>query len=237
MSNSNRRISKAVTMFVVLTGSAVLAQTAQAPAPPPPAAAAPAPSGNTTGPALAALRPVLAQVGDAVGNLRIIKWKAPADLRDSTQGDVGSIQRDLTATLPPLLDQAQANSSPAGPLAPAFAIFRNIDALYDVLLRVSEMASLAGTSAEAARLEAARATLESARAELANSLLESVTAQDTQIAQLRAEVAAAAKAATPPPAATPSKVVVDDGPQQPPKRRKKKPPTSTTPPTTPPPQQ
>jgi hypothetical protein len=236
MSNSIRRISKTVAMFVVLTGSAVLAQTAQPPASPAPAAAPPpppAPSGNTTGPAIAGLRPAITQVGDAVGNLRIIKWKAPAELRDSTQGDVGSIQRDLTVTLPPLLDQAQASSSPAGPLAPAFIVFRNIDALYDVLLRVTEMASLAGTSAEAARLEAARATLESARAQLANSLLESVTAQDTQVTQLRTQLAAAVKAATAPSAVTPAKVVVDDGPQ-PPKRRKKKP---ATPPATPPPQQ
>jgi hypothetical protein len=232
MSKSFWRICTAVAVFALFAGHAVLAQTAQTPSAPAPAAA-PAPSGNTTGPAIASLRPALAQVGDAVGNLRIMRWKAPTDLRESTQGDVGSIQRDLNATLPPLLDQGQANSSPAAPLAPAFAVFRNIDALYDVLLRVSEMASLAGSSAEAAQLESARATLESARAQLANALLESVTAQDTQLTQLRAQVAAAAAKAASQPVAAPSKVVVDDGPE-PPKRRKKKP--ATTPSTPPPPQ-
>ncbi|HEY4051095.1 MAG TPA: hypothetical protein VGM27_29895 [Acidobacteriaceae bacterium] len=226
MSKSIWRMRKVVALFAVFASSAALAQTA-------PAAAAPAPSGNTTGPAIAGLRPALGQVGDAVGNLRIMRWKAPTDLRESTQGDVISIQRDLSATLPPLLDQAQANSSPTAPLAPAFAIFRNIDALYDVLLRVSEMASLSGSSGDANQLEAARATLESARAQLANALLESVVAQDTQLIQLRAQLAAAAAKPAPAPAAAPSKLVVDDGPE-PPKRRKKRPTTPSTAPATPP---
>ena len=42
------------------------------------------------------------------------------------------MQRDLTSTLPGLLTQAEA-SGPAVAL-PAFAVFRNLDALYDVLL-------------------------------------------------------------------------------------------------------
>jgi hypothetical protein len=231
------RICRTVPAFVLLTATcpAVFAQTAPVPASTAPLAS-PAPLGNTTGPALAGLRPALDKVGGAVGNLRIIRWKAPVDLRQSTLDDVSSIQRDLTATLPPLLDQAQASGSPGGPVAPSFAIFRNIDALYDVLLRVTEMANLAGSSDEAASLEDARATLESARAQLGSSLLESVSAQDTQLAHFRAM--AAAPPVKPPDAAPPAKIVVDDGPQAAPKpHHKKKPATPSTTTTTTPPSQ
>lgn len=182
-------------------------------------APAPAAAPISTLPAIQALRPALAQVEDTVLNLRISKWKAPEDVRSSSADDVDSIRRDLSSTLPPLLDQAQA----PGPIAPSFAVFRNIDALYDVLLRVTEMASLAGSPAEAARLEQARATLESARAQLGSSLLQALTAQDTQVTQLRTALANVPK----PAAAAPSKTVVEDGATTTPKKHKRKP---TTPP-------
>ena len=126
------------------------------------------------------------------------------------------MQRDLNATLPGLVAQAEANPTA---LSPAFAVFRNLDALYDVLLRVTETAALAGSGSDAGSLEDARAGLEDGRGKLGSWLLQSISAQDAQIVHLQTALAARPTAA---PAATPNKVVVDDGPETP-KPRKKKP--------------
>ncbi len=234
MTMTMRRFRNFAPIFVILAAGQVLllAQAAQtagsnaAPAANPgPAATAAEPS---TLPAIQGLRPALDNISTVMAGLSIARWKAPGDVRSSTQQDVNSIQRDLASTLPPLLDQAQA----PGALAPSFAVYRNIDALYDVLLRVTEMASLAGSPEEAGHLEDVRAGLETARGQLGTLLLQSVSAQDTRVVQLRAALAAQAqvKPAEPPP----SKIVVDDGPTPPkpkPKTTKKKP--AATPPATP----
>jgi hypothetical protein len=168
-----------------------------------------APAANLTETAIQGLRPALGQVGSAFADLRINRWKGPADIRGTAQDDVASIQKDLTTTLPPLLDQAQASGQPTGPLAPGLALFRNIDALYDVVLRVSETANMMAPSDEASEIEAARAALESARGDLGNALITSAAAQDTQLAHFRAEAAAAARQKPAPP---PSTIVINDGP-------------------------
>ena len=178
---------------------------------PPPAAA---PTAAPAGFALASLRPALANVQNAISGLSISHWKAPSATRAATQQDVASMQRDLSATLPGLMTQAEGASAA---LSPSFAVFRNIDALYDVLLRVTETAALAGPESDAGSLEEARAGLEDGRAKLGAWLLQSISAQDAQIAHLQAPVPRAAAA---PAAAT--KVVVNDGPDAT-KPRKKKP--------------
>ncbi len=88
-----------------------------------------------------------------------------------------------------------------------------------MLLRVTETAALAGSASDASSLEDARAGLEDGRAKLGTWLLQSIGAQDAQIARLQAAVAPqpAARAA-----AAPTKIVVDDGPDNP-KPHKKKP--------------
>src|SRR5579859_1274165 len=69
----------------------------------------------------------------ALGSVNVPKWKAPGDVRQTAEADVDSMQRDLSGTLPSLISAAQANTSK---MSPAFAVYRNVDALYDVLLRV-----------------------------------------------------------------------------------------------------
>lgn len=182
-----------------------------------PQAAAPPPAAATAF-AVASLRPALANVQTAIGNLGVAHWKASSDTRAAVQQDVASMQRDLNTTLPGLMAQAEANS---GSLAPNFAVFRNLDALYDVLLRVTETASLAGSGADAINLEDVRSQLEDSRAKLGAWLLQSITTQDAQIARMRTPVTSQPPAAPPPP----SKIVVDDGPQNPQPRKKKPIPT------------
>ena len=201
---------------------------ARAQATPPPAAAqalaapvAPA----STGFAMINLRPALANVQTAITNLNVARWKAPNDIRATTQQDINSMQRDLNTTLPGLMAQADTAASANGPaaLAPAFAVFRNLDALYDVLLRVTETAGLAGSASDASNLEEARAGLEDGRAKLGTWLLQALGAQDAQVVYLQSATAAPRPPSAAP--AAPTKIVVNDGPDTTKPRKKKPPPT------------
>jgi hypothetical protein len=196
------------------------ARAAQAPTAPP-AAASPALSGFAFG----NLRPALANVQTAITGLSVARWKASSETKATVQQDIASMQRDLSTTLPSLMAQVDvpAANGPAA-LSPSFAVFRNIDALYDVLLRVTETASLTGPASDAGSLEEARAGLEDGRAKLGLWLLQSIGAQDAQVAHMQAPVARPATA-TPP---APTKVVVTDGPEAT-KPHKKKPPATPAP--------
>jgi hypothetical protein len=209
MTSFLRSTKLAVLTLLVVSGACIGSEAARgqaAAAPPPPPTVFP----------IASLRPALANVQNTIANLSVSHWKAPAETRTAVQQDIASMQRDLNATLPGLVAQAEANPTA---LSPAFAVFRNLDALYDVLLRVTETAALAGSGSDAGSLEDARAGLEDGRGKLGNWLLQSISAQDAQIVHLQTALAARPTAA---PAATPNKVVVDDGPETP-KPRKKKP--------------
>jgi hypothetical protein len=210
-------LSAKFVVFTMLLASGTLpgscaAQAAAAPA------AGPAPAGF----AMSSLRPALANVQTTISNLNIAHWKLSGAARSAVQQDVDSMQRDLNGTLPGLVTQAEG--SPAA-LSPSFAVFRNLDALYDVLLRVTETAALVGSGSDPGSLEDARAGLEDGRGKLGAWLLQSIGAQDTQVVRLQA--AAARPAAPPPP---PAKIVVDDGPATAPKAKKKKPAPAQTPP-------
>jgi hypothetical protein len=210
---------------------------ARAQAAPPPAAPAPAPAAaQAAAPAVAPapasfamtnLRPALANVQTAITNLNVAHWKAPNDIRATTQQDINSMQRDLNTTLPGLLAQADTAAAASGPpaLSPAFAVFRNLDALYDVMLRVTETAGLAGSASDASSLEDARAGLEDGRGKLGAWLLQAIGAQDAQVVRLQAPAASAAPAPPPPP----NKIVVNDGPDTTTKPHKKKPPPTPAP--------
>ncbi len=213
-----------LTLLFLGGSGAARAQAAKTPAavPAPTAAVAPAPTGF----AMANLRPALANVQNAITNLNVAHWKAPNDIRATTQQDINSMQRDLNTTLPGLMTQADAAAAASGPaaLSPAFAVFRNLDALYDVMLRVTETAGLAGSSSDASSLEDARAGLEDGRAKLGAWLMQAISAQDAQVAHAQAPAAPHPPAAAPPP----TRIVVNDGPEST-KPHKKKPPTTTAP--------
>ncbi len=198
------RFSKIPAAAVLLAcGFAFTTQTlAQAPVPP-------GADVSAMSDALNALQPTLSGVNLAVTSVEVHRWKVPGDVKDTTNSDIQSIVRDLSSTLPGLVSQAQA--TPAS-IAPAFAVYRNIDALYDVLLRVTETATLAGSQQEAGRLESARADLQTRRSQLGNALLSSAVAQDSNVVQLKTSLATMSRLTTPATADGPRKIVVNDGP-------------------------
>ena len=185
--------------------------------------AAPAPAAS---PVSSTIRPALGQVAQTLNSINVRRWKAPNPVRDAADGDVSSIQRDLNGTLAGLLQQADA--APASVPA-AFAVYRNLDALYDTLLRVVETAELAAPDNEQSQLESALKTLENARNSLGDAIQNGSQTQQAELVRLRTVIATAA-------ASQPSAVkttVINDGPAPSTKpvhhhTTTKKPATSTT---------
>jgi hypothetical protein len=161
--------------------------------------------GDTANSVSGTLRPALAQVGQSLGGVTIKRWKAPSEVRSAADQDVSSIQHDLNGTLAGLLQQADAAP---GSVPAAFAVYRNVDALYDTLLRVVLTANLAAPEDEATSLQAALATLASARSTLGQTILNSSQAQETELSRIRMALSKAAATQRAPTTTT----VVDDGP-------------------------
>jgi len=170
------------------------------------------------------LHPALSQISQTIVSLNISRWKAPGEVRGATQQNVDSIQRDLNNTLPGLL--ATADAAP-GSVSAVFPVYRNIDALYDVMLRVSQTAMLAAPDNEANSVNDALAKLESARNDLGNAILNNSKSNEAEVVKLRASIqqAATVQSVTPP-----KTTIVNDGPATTTStvKRKKKPATTTT---------
>jgi hypothetical protein len=168
--------------------------------------AAPAPGGAVPPPPLSAsVRPALSQVAQTLNSVSTRRWKAPQPVRDEADEDITSIQRDLNGTLAGLLQQADATP---GSVPAAFAVYRNIDALYDTLLRVVETAELAAPENEEDQLESALKSLEGARGSLGDTILSGAQSQQTELVRLRTAIATAAAAQRAPV----KTVVINDGP-------------------------
>ncbi len=190
-------------------------QTAVQPAmaPAPAAAAAPAPS--------ELLQQAMDTLQQTVGGLKLEKWKG-GSVRAEAAANVSSIQKDLDGTLPGLLKDADASPNSLSSLLP---VYRNVDALYDVLLRVYEAARVSGPGDQVAALQQAMGSLESGRRSLSERLMATASAQEKQITQLQTTLQAKSAppvcpvVAPPPPPAPAKKPAV----------RKKKPATPATP--------
>lgn len=155
--------------------------------------------------ALLNLEQTAQQTAMDVGKLAIKKWKADSTYKEQSQHDVESIQNNVTATLPGLVSQIRSNPDN---VAAMFKLYRNVDALWDVLRGLTESAGAFGAKSDYEMLENDVRSLSAARNALASQLDASATAQQTQINQLKAQVMqarAAAAAAVPP-----KKIIVDD---------------------------
>lgn len=151
---------------------------------------APATSGATVQPASAAgaglatgdFQPALGPVRQALGDLRLDRWKLSKSLRDQTESDVSSIKRDLEGTLPGLL--ATADSAPAT-VSSLLPVANNASALYDVLLRVTERAKVAAPPNQMDELVQAQSALEGARRSFADRVLKAAVAEEQQVSSLK----------------------------------------------------
>ena len=160
-----------------------------------------------------------------LGRLRIDKWKADSATKQQANNNALSIQRNLTAALPGMIQQVRTNPQS---LATNFKLYRNVNALYEVLAVLAESAGAFGGKSEYQALGPHVSAIDDIRRNYAEALENMAAQQDAQLAAARA---AATQAATPPPA--PQKVIVDDTPPPTKKAPKKKKPATTTPSTKP----
>ena len=167
-----------------------------------------------------------------LGKLRIERWKTDGSTKKQTLSNVDSVQRNLQNALPEIVNQLR--NAPED-LAATFKLYRNLDALYDVLGSVVESAGAFGSKDDFQAVSNDLSTFEATRRQLADRMANLATSKEQEIIRLRADLKTAQAAI---PAAPPKKTVVDDNESAKKPAVKKKPapkkPATTTPPTTPP---
>jgi len=174
-----------------------------------------------------------------LAKLRIERWKTDGSSKKQSLSDVESVQRNLQNALPEMIAELRNNpeDTPA-----TFKLYRNLDALYDVLSGVVESAGAFGPKDDFQALSNDLNSFEATRKQMADRMNTLAASKEQEIVRLRADLKTAQAAI---PAAPPKKTVVDDN--EPPKKPavKKKPvakkpitpPAATpAPQTTPPPQ-
>jgi len=201
--------------------------------------APPAPQGSVVSYAsVTQLNGLLAQLEAAskatqadLARLRIERWKADGASKRQALGNVDSVQRNLQNALPEMIGQLR--NAPED-MPATFKLYRNLDALYDVLGSVVESTGAFGSKDDLQALSNDLSSFEGTRKQIAERMESLATSKEQEIARLRADLKTAQAAI---PAAPPKKIVVDDN--EPPKKPavKKKPapkkPATTTPGTTP----
>lgn len=112
-----------------------------------------------------------------ISRLRIDKWKAEGDQKDIARNNAESLQRNLTAALPTLT--AGVKSAP-NDIAASFKLYRNLNAVYDVMKGLTESAGAFGKKEEYEVLSQDLATLDGYRRSLADYLEQLAAYKDAQ---------------------------------------------------------
>lgn len=161
-----------------------------------------------------------------LGKLHIEHWKTDGNSKKQALSNVDSIQRNLQGALPEIISGLR--NAPED-LPSTFKLYRNLDALYDVLGNVVELSGAFGSKDDVQTLSNDLSSFEGTRKQIAARIESLSTAKEAEIVRLRADLKTAQAAI---PAEPPKKIVVDD--TAPPKKPavKKKPatkPATTTP--------
>jgi len=163
--------------------------------------------------------------------LRIEHWKTDTASKKQALSKVDSVQRNLQGALPEII--AQLRAAPEDVPA-TFKIYRNLDALYEVLGSVVEDTGAFGSKDDLQSLANDLNGFEGTRKQIAERIESLSSAKEAEIVRLRADLKTAQAAI---PVVPPKKIVVDDN--EPAKKPvvKKKPvpkPAAPAPGTTPP---
>lgn len=196
MSEIAMRVRASVIVFTAALFGAAVTSAQQIPATAPSqaagSAAAPAPAKLPS----ALLQPGIDAIRSAMNGIRLDKWKAPEAVRDEADANLNSIRKDLDTTLPGLLATADGAPNSVTRVLPAY---RNVEALYDVILRVAAAARVAAPSQQSGPLDQAMMSLDAARRGLGDQLQVSAAATEKQVGDLQVALRAA-QTAPPPPA-------------------------------------
>ena len=173
---------------------------------------------------LAALEATSKTTQDDLVKLRIEHWKADNGSKKQALAKVDSIQRNLQGALPEIIGglRAAPEDVPA-----TFKLFRNLDALYEVLGSVVEDTGAFGSKDDLQTLANDLTAFEGTRKQIAARIESLSAAKEAEIVRLRADLKTAQAAI---PAAPPKKTVVDDNePAKKPAVKKKPVPKPATP--------
>ena len=163
-----------------------------------------------------------------LAKLRIERWKTDSSTKAQAEGNVTSLQRNLSAALPNVVGEVR--NDPAN-LTSGLKLYRNVNALYEVLSSVTEYAGAFGSKDDYRSLGTDASNLDDARRLLADQLESLATVKESQIVQLRNQAIAVQ---TTSPASAPKKIIVDDNTpaKKAPKKKKPVPASSATGPPT-----
>lgn len=161
--------------------------------------------------------------------LRIEHWKADTATKKQALTNVDSIERNLQGALPEIISQLRATPED---VPTSFKLYRNLDALYDVLGSVVEGAGAFGTKDDLQSLSNDLNNFEGTRKQMAERITTLASSKEAEIVRLRADLKTAQAAI---PVTPPKKIVVDDTepPKKAPAKRKPAAKSSATPATKP----
>lgn len=137
-------------------------------------------------------------------NLRVERWKVDNSYKKQALGNMDSIQRNLQNALPDMISQLRASPED---LPATFKLYRNLDALYDVLGSVVEGVGAFGSKDNLQSLSNDLSSFESTRKQLADRIETLSASKEAEITRLQTELKTVRAEV---PAAPPKKVVVDD---------------------------
>lgn len=209
---------------VLLLAGVAFGQTASVPAP----AAAPAAMNSVDlGMLLAKIEQDTQTLNAEIDRLRIDKWKTDSGTKQQETENAASIQRNITSALPDLITAVR--NQPQS-LAANFKLYRNLNALHDVVASLGESTGAFGKKEEFEAIAPEIAALDQSRRNYGDYLQQLTVNSDARLAAARQAAVQAAQA-------PPKKVIIDDTEPAPKpaakkKRVKKKTPSTSTTPTT-----
>jgi hypothetical protein len=148
-----------------------------------------------------------------LARMRIEKWKTDRDMKQQSQANSDSVSRNLMSALPALT--AAVRNSPQD-FAANFKLYRNLNALYDVMKSLTESAGAFGPKEDFQTIGQVTNSIDEYRRALGDYLENLSAAKDQELARLRG-------GSRPGQSATgkSKKIIIDDN--APVKKKKKKP--------------
>jgi hypothetical protein len=182
-----------------------------------PAQTQPAVPAGDLQPLLANLDEVTTSTRVSLAKLRIEKWKTQSEVKQRLQSDAQAIDRNLSEAVPALVEKLHAEPQS---LASNFAMYRNLDAVHDVLNLLTQTAGAVAPDDEYSALANNAGRLDDLRKAFADRMENLAASKDAEIARLQSAGPVEAKGQPAPP---PKKIIVDDtAPAKKPATKKRK---------------
>jgi hypothetical protein len=137
---------------------------------------------------LGQLQQIAQQTAADLGKLKIDKWKTDSSNKQQSQSNATSLQRNLMAAMPEMIQKAQAAPQD---FAPSFKLYRNLNVVYDVLAMTAENAGAFGPKEQYEPLANDIGQLDQVRRNMADRLDWLSGVKDSQIKQLSQQLVTA----------------------------------------------